>query len=80
MIHICIVDHATGVQAHADIPSEFGPALRSTMLEHSNELGERSTGSFGYDKEDALMRAIAAFNTLRAAINEVVTTDDPFYE
>lgn len=80
MITINISDSETGNTAIATIPSALGPSLRSTILEHANELGEKGKGSFDYDKEDSLTRATAAFNTLRAAINTVVPKDDEHYD
>lgn len=79
MIFIQIHDSENVGSKTIEIPSEFGPALRSTIEEHANELGERISGSFDYDREDAYVRATAAFNQLRAAINAVVPNDDPFY-
>lgn len=80
MITIQIIDQDTGKSAIAEIPSAFGPALRSTLADHANELGERNAGSHEYDKEDALTRAMSAFNALRAKVNEVIPNEDANYD
>jgi len=78
VIYIYIQDRAS--EASIDIPSEFGPALRSAVNEMRNELGERAAGAYQYQKEDALTRAIAAVGALAAAINQVIPKEDPDYE
>jgi hypothetical protein len=80
VITIQVIDHETGRSAIAEFPSSFGPALRSTLADHANELGERSSGSHHYDKEDALTRAMGAHGPLRAAVNRVIEKEDPHYE
>jgi hypothetical protein len=58
--------------ARVEIPSRFGPALRSAMEDMTNEIGGRLEGIHQYEKEDALTEAAAAANPLRAAVNAVV--------
>lgn len=79
MITIQIIDQESGKSAIAEIPSAFGPALRSTLADHANELGERNAGSHEYDKEDALVRALSALNSLRSKVNEVIPHEDEHY-
>jgi len=66
--------------ATAEIPSEQGPALRAAIGEIRNEVGARLEGSFTFAKEFALTRASSALGTLAAAINQVITEEDPDYE
>ncbi len=80
MIILQIQDTESKASKTVTIPSALGASLKSTMLDHANELGERGKGSFDYDKEDSLTRATAAFNTLRSAINAVVPEEDPHYD
>jgi hypothetical protein len=80
MITIQIIDDETQKSAIAEFPSSLGPSFRSTLANHANELGERSSGSHDYDKEDALARAMVAFNAFRAKVNEVIPTEDKDYE
>ena len=58
--------------ARVEIPSIFGPALRSAMEDITNEIGGRLEGIHKYEKEDALTEAAIATNALRAAVNQVV--------
>ena len=80
MIRVSFEDTQTGVTATADIPAEHGPALRSTINEHRNELGGRVEGAFAFKKEHALARAVSASGRMAAALNLVITEDDPDYE
>lgn len=79
MIRLSFWNTDTGVQAHAEIPAEHGPALRSAIQEHRNELGERSKGSYDFKVEAALTRAISAWGQLAAAINHVIPEEDSDY-
>jgi hypothetical protein len=63
-----------------EIPSEFGPALRSALEDLSNILGERLVGVHKFEREDALTFAVAALGPLRAAVNQVVPEGHPDYE
>ena len=80
MYTIQIIDQETGKSAICEIPHEHGPSLRSTLLDHRNELGERNAGAHVYDKEDALTRAYCAFAQLCATVNCVIEKEDPNYE
>lgn len=78
MIYITV--NGDGRTREAEIPDEHGPALRSAINEHRNELGERLAGAHKFDKEDALTRAVSSFGQLAAAINAVIPKEDPDYE
>lgn len=82
MIHlrIAFLDDITGAVAEAEIPSEFGPALRSALEELQNTIGERLVGVHPFEREDALTRAATGLAPLRAAFNTVVPQADPHYE
>ncbi|MCC2627770.1 MAG: hypothetical protein K0S14_1420 [Thermomicrobiales bacterium] len=82
MINICIGlhDDLTGAIATAEIPSEFGPALRSALEDLSNIIGERLVGVHKFEREDALTFAATAVGTLRAAVNQIVPEGHPDYE
>lgn len=74
MIHISIIDteSPSPVYHNVEIPSRFGPALRSAMEDMTNEIGGRLEGIHQYEREDALTEAAAATNPLRAAVNAVI--------
>lgn len=72
MIRINIRDTDTGREAFVEIPSVFGPALRSAIEDLSNEIGGRLEGIHVYQQEDALTEAAAALGPLRAGVNRVV--------
>jgi len=72
VIRINIRDTDTGREAFLEIPSVFGPALRSALEDAANEIGGRLEGIHVYHQEDALTEAAAAVNPLRAAVNQVV--------
>lgn len=73
MIRIEIWDtDRPNVGGYAEIPSIFGPALRSAMEDITNEIGGRLEGIHKYEKEEALTEAAIATNALRAAVNQVV--------
>lgn len=80
MIVLTIQDTLTGRGGVAHIPSEFGPMLRSYVNRERNALGELASGSFQYDKEDALVRAMAAYGQFAAALNQTITEEDPSLE
>jgi DNA replication initiation complex subunit (GINS family) len=79
-LRFMLEDTLTGVDTLSEIPSEFGPALRSALEELNNTVGERLASVHKFDREDALTRAATALGTLRAAINAVVPEGDPHYE
>jgi hypothetical protein len=72
-------DTATGIESTALIPAEHAPALRSSINEIRNELGERVSGAHKWPKEEALTRAVSAMGNLAAALNYVIPGDDPDY-
>jgi hypothetical protein len=79
MLLLSLKDSQTGREAQVEIPSSHGPSLRSAVLEHRNELGERANGAFKYEKEDSITRAISAFGALASVVNSVITEEDPNY-
>lgn len=80
LIRISVHDTLTGTTSHAEIPSEFGPALRSALEDQQNLIGERLVGVHRFEREDALTAAATALAPLRAALNDVVPEGDPNYE
>ena len=72
MIHISVYNDESNARARVNIPSVFGPALRSAIEDISNEIGGRLEGIHHYAKEDALTEAAAALGPLRAAVNAVI--------
>lgn len=82
MIHISIIDTESPSPFYhgVEIPSQFGPALRSAMEDICNEIGGRLEGIHQYEKEDALTEAAIATNALRAAVNQVVPVGHEDYE
>ena len=77
MIRVSICDDTTQSTATADIPSEFGPSLRSAIQEIRDTLGGRVEGMFSFKKEHSLSRAVTAVGRLAAALNLVITEADP---
>lgn len=80
MIVITVFNNDTGKEDSAEIPAEHAPALRSAINEIRNELGGRNEGAHKFKKEHSLTRASSAMGRLAAAINTVITEDDPDYE
>lgn len=80
MIKVRFQDTETGRERTASIPAEHGPALRSAINEIRNEIGGRTEGAFAFKKEHSLTKAASALGLVAAAINHVVTEDDPDYE
>jgi hypothetical protein len=80
VIKLTVEDTLSGASAQADIPSEFGPALRSALEDLSNILGERLVGVHKFEREDSITFAVTALGPLRAAVNQVVPQGDPNYE
>lgn len=82
-IHLTLVDtEQPGTQkiVDAEIPSEFGPALRSALEDLSNIISERLLGVHKFEREDALTFALTALGPLRAAVNQIVPAGHPDYE
>lgn len=79
MIRISLRNTDTGAEYFAEFATELGPALRSAIQEHRDELGERAKGSYEYNKEAALTRAIITMGKLAAGINHIIPTEDPNY-
>jgi hypothetical protein len=79
-IVITLTDTKTGAESRAEIPSEFGPALRSALEDLSNLISERLLGVHKFEREDSLTFAVTALGPLRAAVNQVVPAGDPNYE
>lgn len=79
MIKVSFQDTQTGRTSTADIPAEHAPALRSSIEEIRNELGERVSGAHKFDKEHALTRAVSAMGRVAAALNLVIPEGDPDY-
>lgn len=82
-IHITLKDtERPGAQniVDAEIPSEFGPALRSALEDLSNIISERLLGVHKFEREDALTFALTALGPLRAAVNQIVPEGHPDYE
>ena len=77
MLTIQIIDHAAGTSAIAEIPSEQGPALRSALQEVRDELADRISARYVYEREAPYTRAITALGTLAGALNRVVPAGDP---
>lgn len=80
MILATFKDTETGVEAEALIPAEHSRSLRSAVNEIRNEIGGRTEGAFAFKKEHALTRAASALGRMAAALNHVITEDDPDYE
>lgn len=80
MIRVYVTDDTTGREGCASIPSDLGPSLRSFIGLVRNDLGERASGSYRFEKEDALTRATAAFGPLAAAINQALPVEDPDFD
>lgn len=82
MIHIAIgfIDDTTGVNSYAQIPTKFGPALRSALEDISNQIGGRLQSDMKFALEDALTEAATALGPLRAAINQIVPEGHKDYE
>lgn len=80
MIYVSVIDSVNGRTGSAEIPAEHAPALRSAINEIRNELGGRNEGAHKFKKEHSLTRASSAMGRLAAAINTVITEDDPDYE
>jgi hypothetical protein len=76
---LSLKDLGTGKTASAEIPNAHGPALRSGIKEMRNEIGERASGAFLYEKEDSLTRAISAFGALASVVNTIIQDEDPNY-
>jgi hypothetical protein len=79
-IRLTVEDTLSGASAETEIPSEFGPALRSALEDLNNILGERLVGVHKFEREDALTFAVTALGPLRAAVNQVVPEGHPDYE
>jgi hypothetical protein len=83
-IHITLEDTLASTPTRkvvdAEIPSEFGPALRSALEDLSNILSERLLGVHKFEREDALSFALTALGPLRAAVNKIVPEGHPDYE
>jgi hypothetical protein len=78
MITVTFVGNGRSATRH--IPDVQGPSLRSAITEIRNELGARASGAHDFDKEDALVRSLAALGSLAGALNYVVSTEDPHYD
>jgi hypothetical protein len=79
MIYLLMKDLETRIAAAVEIPVAHGPALRSALREIRNELGERASGAFQYDKEDAITRAISALGQVASVVNKVIPEEDSHY-
>lgn len=62
------------------VHGHHAPALRSAIMEISNEVGGRLEGMYRHSREHALTRAACALGVLRAAICKQVPTGDADYE
>ena len=80
MIILTLQDTQTGAQAEATIPAEHGPSFRSAIAEIRNEIGGRAEGLHKFKKEHSITRALSAVGQFAAAVNHVITEDDPDYE
>jgi hypothetical protein len=82
MIHLRITleDDTTGATATAEIPTAFGPALRSAIEDISNTIGGRLVSDLKFSLEDALTEAAMALAPLRVAINQIVPEGHEDYE
>lgn len=81
-VHIVTIeDDITGALSEpVEIPSVFGPALRSALEDLQNTIGERLVGVHKFEREDALTNAATALAPLRAAFNEVIPAGDPNFD
>jgi hypothetical protein len=77
VITIQIIDHTTGRSAIAEIPSMQAPALRSALQEVRDELADRISARYVYEREAPYTRAITALGTFAAAFNKLVPKGDP---
>lgn len=81
-ITITLKDDTTGFGdiATAEIPSKFGPALRSALEDISNQIGGRLQSDMKFALEDALTEAVTALAPLRVAVNQIVPEGHKDYE
>ena len=77
MLTIQIIDHATGRSAIAEIPAEQAPAFRSALQEVRDELADRISARYVYEREAPYTRAITALGTFAGAFNKLVPAGDP---
>ena len=63
----------------AEIPGQFGPALRSAIDEIRGEIGGRLEGMFLFKKEQSLTNAAVGLAKTAAAVNQAVPAADEHY-
>lgn len=63
----------------AQIPEEQLPALRSALQELRDELADRISARYVYEREAPYTRAIIALGELAAKLNELIPEGDPMF-
>lgn len=67
------------ITLEVSVLTDHAPALRSLVMEISDELAERACGSYEHAHEAAVTRALIAVAALRASVCAAIASEDSDY-